>query len=126
MEKHAREPRRRGPNCGPTAPDAAHLACTVARVGVLGLALAGCSSSLLSVGAPPGSLPSLPQPPRLAQQQQLPAATQREHQRILAAYGGAYEDARLEAVLNQTVVKLVATSSGRTCTIASPFSIRRR
>jgi hypothetical protein len=60
-------------------------ACTIARIGVLGLALAGCSSSLLSVGAPPGSLPSLPQPPRQAQQQQLPAATQREHQRILAA-----------------------------------------
>ena len=91
-------------------PRTLRLACTVARVGVLGLALAGCSSSLLSVGAPPGSLPSLPQPPRLAQQQQLPAATQREHQRILAAYGGAYEDARLEAVLNQTVVKLVAAS----------------
>src|SRR3954470_9968016 len=91
-------------------PRTLHLACTVARVGVLGLALAGCSSSLLSVGAPPGSLPSLPQPPRQAQQQQLPASTQREHQRILAAYGGAYEDARLEAVLNQMVVKLVAAS----------------
>src|SRR6476646_6613782 len=90
-------------------PRTLHRACTVARVGVLGLALAGCSSSLLSVGAPPGSLPSLPQPPQ-AQQQQLPASTQREHQRILAAYGGAYEDARLEAVLNQMVVKLVAAS----------------
>src|SRR6478752_6650385 len=111
IEKHARRRdgaariagrRRRMPRTLPRA-------CTVARVGVLGLALAGCSSSLLSVGAPPGSLPSLPQPPQ-AQQQQLPASTQREHQRILAAYGGAYEDARLEAVLNQMVVKLVAAS----------------
>ena len=112
MEKHARSRDGAARTAGRRRrmPRTLHLACTVARVGVLGLALAGCSSSLLSVGAPPGSLPSLPQPPRLAQQQQLPAATQREHQRILAAYGGAYEDARLEAVLNQTVVKLVAAS----------------
>ena len=85
--------------------------CTFARVAVLGLALGGCSSALLSVGAPPGSLPSLPQLPRQAQQQQqLPASAQREHQRILAAYSGAYEDARLEALLNETVAKLVAAS----------------
>jgi predicted Zn-dependent protease len=86
-------------------------ACTFARVAVLGLALGGCSSALLSVGAPPGSLPSLPQLPRQAQQQQqLPASAQREHQRILAAYSGAYDDARLEALLNETVAKLVAAS----------------
>ena len=40
----------------------------------------------------------------------MPASTQREHQRILAAYGGAYEDSQLEAVLNQMVAKLVAAS----------------
>ena len=40
----------------------------------------------------------------------MPASTQREHQRILAAYGGAYEDSKLEAVLNQMVAKLVAAS----------------
>ena len=39
-----------------------------------------------------------------------PSATQREHQRILAAYGGAYEDARLEAEVSATVNRLVAAS----------------
>src|SRR3954454_18961956 len=85
-------------------PRTLHRACTVARVGVLGLALAGCSSSLLAVGSPPGPRPSLPQAPRRAQQQQqLPASTQRGPQRILPAYRGAYENASLEAMLNQMV-----------------------
>jgi predicted Zn-dependent protease len=78
----------------------------------LGVALAGCSSALLSVGAPPGSLPEASrqaqqQPPRPPQQS---SASPREHQRILAAYNGAYEDPKLEALLNQTVAKLVAAS----------------
>src|SRR5262252_3213700 len=34
----------------------------------------------------------------------------RGHQRILAAYGGAYNDARLTALLNKTVDRLVAAS----------------
>ena len=38
------------------------------------------------------------------------APTQREHQRILAAYNGAYEDPKLEGLLNHTVAKLVAAS----------------
>jgi predicted Zn-dependent protease len=92
-------------------PRALNQACTFARIAAVGLTLAGCSSSLLSAGAPPGSLPSLPELPRQAQpQQQMPASTQREHQRILAAYGGAYEDSKLGAVLNQMVAKLVAAS----------------
>ena len=37
-------------------------------------------------------------------------ATQREHVRILAAYGGAYEQPKLEALLAQTVDRLVAAS----------------
>jgi predicted Zn-dependent protease len=74
----------------------------------LALLLAGCSSALLSIGAPPGSLPEAP---RQAQQQpQPPAPTSREHQRILAAYNGAYDDPKLEGLLNQTVAKLVAAS----------------
>jgi predicted Zn-dependent protease len=36
--------------------------------------------------------------------------TLREHQRILAAYGGAYRDERLEALISQTVERLVAAS----------------
>jgi predicted Zn-dependent protease len=39
-----------------------------------------------------------------------PTATQREHQRILAAYGGGYEDSRLEAEVTGTVNRLVAAS----------------
>jgi len=79
-----------------------------ALLAVLALALAGCSSSLLTAGAPPGALPEAP---RLAQpQQQNPPPNTREHQRILAAYNGAYEDPQLEGLLNQVVAKLVAAS----------------
>jgi predicted Zn-dependent protease len=39
-----------------------------------------------------------------------PSPTQREHQRILATYGGAYEDSRLEAEVTNTVNRLVAAS----------------
>jgi predicted Zn-dependent protease len=80
-----------------------------AALAAVALLLAGCSSSLLTAGAPPGSLPGIMA--RQAQQQpQAPAPTSREHQRILAAYSGAYEDPKLEAVLNATVAKLVAAS----------------
>ena len=41
---------------------------------------------------------------------ELSPAAQREHQRILAAYNGVYEDPGLEALVNQTVEKLVAAS----------------
>jgi predicted Zn-dependent protease len=77
----------------------------------LALTLAGCSSSLMMVGAPPGSLPEAPRQAQQQPQQPAPAnPNQREHQRILAAYNGAYEDARLENLLNLTVEKLVAAS----------------
>src|ERR1044072_100131 len=52
---------------------------------------------------------SLPEPPKAGE---IAPATQREHTRILAAYGGAYEDPKLEALLAQTVGKLVAASEG--------------
>jgi predicted Zn-dependent protease len=39
-----------------------------------------------------------------------PSAALKEHQRILAAYGGAYEDNRLEAEVTTTVNRLVAAS----------------
>jgi predicted Zn-dependent protease len=50
---------------------------------------------------------SLPEPPRQAEPV---SAIDREHQRILAAYGGAYQDQRLEGVIRQTLDKLVAAS----------------
>src|SRR5258708_37424286 len=37
-------------------------------------------------------------------------AAQREHERILLAYGGAYADAKLEAAVTATVDRLVAAS----------------
>ena len=79
-----------------------------AALAALALLLAGCSSSLLTAGAPPGSLPGIAQ--QVQQQPQAPAPTSREHQRILTAYNGAYEDPKLEALLNGTVAKLVAAS----------------
>jgi predicted Zn-dependent protease len=79
----------------------------LALVAALGLALAGCSSSLMSIGAPPGALPGAP---KQAQQQPPPPPSQREHQRILAAYNGGYDDPALEGRLNQMVARLVAAS----------------
>ena len=71
---------------------------------VLGLVLGGCSSTLLYTEAPT-------KPIRTARPStEPPSATQREHQRILAAYNGAYEDPKLEGLLNYTVQKLVAAS----------------
>ena len=37
-------------------------------------------------------------------------ATEREHERILSSYGGAYDDPRLEALIGKTVDRLVAAS----------------
>ena len=50
---------------------------------------------------------SLPDVPKAAESS---GPAQREHQRILAAYGGAYQDARLEALIGKTVDRLVAAS----------------
>jgi len=71
------------------------------------LALAACSgdrffgehSSLMAVAPRPAT----------PETQASPAAL-REHQRILAAYGGAYEDAKLEAQVGAEVDRLVAAS----------------
>jgi predicted Zn-dependent protease len=76
-----------------------------ALVAVAGLALAGCSSVNLGP-LPQASLPSQAKPA----EQQAPIANDREHQRILTAYGGAYPEPKLEALLNRTVAKLVAAS----------------
>lgn len=51
---------------------------------------------------------SLPDPPNERNEALTPA--QREHRRILAAYGGAYPNPKLEERLNVTVEKLVAAS----------------
>jgi len=68
------------------------------------LLLAGCAE-VAHLGT---SQVSLPEPPKAADNTVQPA--QREHSRILAAYGGAYDDPRLEALITQTVDRLVAAS----------------
>ncbi len=68
---------------------------------VLVLLVAGCADVTRT-----GPQVNLPEPPSKSEA----PGTQREHQRILAAYGGAYENPRLEALIGQTVDRLVAAS----------------
>lgn len=79
---------------------AARTRAVVAGIG-LGVIVAACSA------APEGRLVSLPQIPKPTD---MAPASQREHQRILAAYGGAYQNPRLEALINRAVERLVAAS----------------
>ena len=53
---------------------------------------------------------SLPIPKGTQPTAQREPATQREHIRILASYGGTYENARLQALIEKTVDRLVAAS----------------
>jgi len=69
----------------------------------LGLLLGGC----LTPSTPERQV-SLPDPP--PQRAAAPTASQREHERILASYNGAYQDPRLDALVNRAVEKLVAAS----------------
>jgi predicted Zn-dependent protease len=73
------------------------------------LALAACSGDRM-FGEPPNLMMSDQPQPTQTQAAAPPAAAQREHERILAAYGGAYEDAKLEAAVTATVDRLVAAS----------------
>src|SRR5262245_59594113 len=69
------------------------------------LLLAGCTSM------PDDRFVSLPIPRATAPTQTArEPATQREHARILASYGGTYENARLQAMIEKTVDRLVAAS----------------
>jgi predicted Zn-dependent protease len=70
---------------------------------VLVLLLAGCS------GSPDNQKVSLTLP-QVAPQGERLSASEREHVRILASYGGAYENARLQAEIEKTVDRLVAAS----------------
>ena len=67
--------------------------------------LAACSTANIP------DQPTRRRPPQPEKQRSLSASEQREHLRILAAYGGAYrEPARCRRMLEQTVDKLVAAS----------------
>ena len=74
----------------------------VAFAALTALLLAGCSSSQLAS--------NIKLPPEKPKQAEMTPAAQREHNRILAAYGGAYEDAALEKLTGGIVDKLVAAS----------------
>jgi len=65
-------------------------------------ALAGCSSV--------GNLSPQLFPADAPKQVEMAPATLVEHQRIIAAYGGAYNDPTLQAAISKTVDKLVAAS----------------
>jgi len=69
----------------------------------LSLPLAGC----FAVGATTNQRVTLPDPPK---DSGAPPPAVREHQRILSAYSGTYDDPRLESLVRQTVDKLVAAS----------------
>jgi predicted Zn-dependent protease len=70
------------------------------------LMLAACTAS-----APPvETQASLPPPAVKPAEADVSPATPREHQRILAAYGGVYNDPRLQSLLEQTVDRLIAAS----------------
>jgi predicted Zn-dependent protease len=69
------------------------------------LVLAACTAS-----PPAAPQVSLGAPSKPVADAGIPPAVLREHQRILAAYGGVYNDPRLQAMIEQTVERLVAAS----------------
>jgi predicted Zn-dependent protease len=75
---------------------------------LLALLLGACTSGNLSRFAADASLSA--RQPEQRQTAELPPAQQREHLRILTAYGGSYDDERLHFMLTTTVDKLVMAS----------------
>ena len=70
-----------------------------------GFMLAACGNlGKLETAAP---APAAPKPNRTVAQT---PASEREHERILSSYGGAYDDPRLAALIGKTVDRLVAAS----------------
>ncbi len=73
------------------------------------LALAGCITNPLSTGTEENSIPDRqaitlpPAPPRLTS---LDAASAREHQRLVAAFGGEYRSPQAQALLDSIVQRL--------------------
>jgi predicted Zn-dependent protease len=76
-----------------------------ANAAAFALLLAACTAS------PPALEPQAALPPaKPAETSDMSPAALREHQRILAAYGGVYNDPRLQAMIEETVERLVAAS----------------
>jgi hypothetical protein len=78
-----------------------------ARADALAFVPAGYSSSLLSHGVPTASRPEAP---RHAQEQRAPVPSSPEHDRVLAAYNGAYEDPEREGLFNKIAARLLPPS----------------
>ncbi|MDO8875175.1 MAG: M48 family metalloprotease [Pseudolabrys sp.] len=79
------------------------------RNGRRGAALAAVLLLAACTATPANRQVSLPVPDASAADETQPLA-QREHARILASYGGVYENARLQATIESTVARLVAAS----------------
>jgi predicted Zn-dependent protease len=86
---------------------AARLRLVYAGLVALSAALAGCTASPPALEAPQAAAPP---PAKPAETSDMSPAVLREHQRILAAYGGVYNDPRLQGMIEQTVERLVAAS----------------
>jgi predicted Zn-dependent protease len=68
------------------------------------------AASLCACASQPNGQISLALPQAAATSAPLQTPAQREHQRIVATYGGQYDDAALEAMVTATVDRLVAAS----------------
>ena len=77
-----------------------------AALAVLALVVAACSAT------PPSLTPqaALPSAPKSADVSDMSPAVLHEHQRILGAYGGIYNDPKLQGLLEKTVDRLVSAS----------------
>jgi len=75
-----------------------------AAITVLTFALSACTSATLQ------TMKTTATPQQQRRQVELAPGEEREHYRILAAYGGQYENEKLQGVLERTVEKLVAAS----------------
>src|SRR5258708_12101047 len=75
----------------------------------LGIAAVVCLTLAACTSTPDNRLVSLPIAQASAQSEQQPAV-QREHARILVSYGGVYENAKLQSMVEKTVDRLVAAS----------------
>jgi predicted Zn-dependent protease len=80
---------------------------TAPAVVAFGLLLGGCLTPSNELPRQ-ANLPEQQQPPQ--QRVSAPTPAQREHERILSSYNGAYEDPRVNALVNRAVEKLVAAS----------------
>src|SRR5258708_17461662 len=75
----------------------------------VGFTLAACGDINRFQTPAPTAVTSPAKPNRTVAAAQSPAA-EREHERILSSYGGAYDDPKLEALIGKTVDRLVAAS----------------